>query len=59
MDKLLLTPEEVADVLSVGRAAVYDLMRMRLLPSVKIGRCRRVPTSALGDFVERLVEEQA
>lgn len=59
MEKLLLTPEEVAEVLSVGRAQVYDLMRMRLLPSVKLGRRRRVPASVLAEFVERLVEEQS
>ena len=59
MEKLLLTPEEVAEVLSVGRARVHDLMRMRLLPSVKLGRRRGGPASVLAEFVERLVEEQA
>jgi excisionase family DNA binding protein len=56
VDKLLLTPEETADVLGIGRSTVYDLMRLRLLPSVKIGRARRVPAEAVRSYVERLVE---
>lgn len=54
MEKLLLTPEEAAEMLGVGRVTVYDLMRMRVLPSVKIGRARRVPVSELLAYVERL-----
>ncbi|WP_240894974.1 MULTISPECIES: helix-turn-helix domain-containing protein [Kineococcus] len=54
MEKLLLSPEEAAEVLGVGRSTVYDLMRMRLLPSVKIGRSRRIPVEALRQYVQRL-----
>lgn len=54
MDKLLFTMEEAAEVLSVGRSTVYDLVRMRLLDTVSIGRSRRVPASALRELVERL-----
>ncbi|MBI4942191.1 MAG: helix-turn-helix domain-containing protein [Actinobacteria bacterium] len=59
MERLLLTPEEAAEVLAVGRSTVYDLMRMRLLPSVKVGRGRRIPAVVLREFVDRLVAEQA
>jgi excisionase family DNA binding protein len=54
MEKLLFTMEEAAEVLSVGRSTVYDLVRMRLLDTVSIGRSRRVPASALHELVERL-----
>jgi excisionase family DNA binding protein len=37
MERLLLSPEEVAESLGVCRSRVYDLMRTRVLPSVKIG----------------------
>ena len=57
MEKMLLTPEEAADALSISRATVYDLMRARALHSVKIGRARRVPTSAVRDYVSRLLED--
>jgi excisionase family DNA binding protein len=54
MDKLLLTPQEAAAVLSIGRTKVYELMEAGLLESVTIGRCRRVPVEALPPFVEAL-----
>lgn len=57
--KLLLTPEEAAEVLSMSRARVYDLMRRGQLRSVKIGKIRRVPVAALEAFVEQLQEEAA
>lgn len=54
MEKLLLTPEEAAELLGVGRSTVYDLLRLGLLPSVKIGRSRRVRVSSLRDYVATL-----
>ena len=54
MDKLMLTPEEAAEALGVGRSTLYDLLRLQQIPSVKIGRSRRIPVSALRDFAERL-----
>jgi excisionase family DNA binding protein len=57
MDKILLTPDEAAEVLGVGKSTVYDLMRMRLLRSVQIGRSRRVPVQACQELVDRLLEQ--
>ena len=56
MEQLLLTPEEAADVLSVGRSTVYELIRRDRLASVQIGRCRRIPASVLRSYVETLTE---
>ncbi len=53
-DQLLVTPEEAARRLSVGRTTLYELLSSGALPSVQIGRCRRVPVSALSTFVDRL-----
>jgi excisionase family DNA binding protein len=47
MEKLLLSPEEAAEALGVGRSRVYDLMRTRQLHSVRIGKSRRVPVAAV------------
>ncbi len=58
MDKLLLRPMEAAISLSIGRSKVYELMRLGLLPSVKIGGARRIPRSALAEFVSRLEDSQ-
>ncbi|MGH9064693.1 MAG: helix-turn-helix domain-containing protein [Acidimicrobiales bacterium] len=54
MDKLLLTPEDAAEVLSIGRTKLYELLAAGLIGSVRIGGCRRVPTAALADYVSRL-----
>jgi excisionase family DNA binding protein len=57
MERLLLTPEEVAEMLGIGRTKVYELMRLGLIESVKIHGCRRIPTEAVHDYVERLRRE--
>ena len=54
-DQLLVTPEEAARRLSVGRTTIYELMASGELQSVNIGRCRRVPVSSLSLFVNRLI----
>jgi excisionase family DNA binding protein len=53
---LLLTVEETADLLHIGQSKVFDLIRCRDLDSVKIGRLRRVPESAVHEFMVRLRE---
>lgn len=57
-EKLLLTPEEAAYALGVGRSTLFELMNSDELGSVKIGRSRRVPVTALDAYVERLQTEQ-
>jgi excisionase family DNA binding protein len=59
MEKLLLSPEEAAEALGVGRSRVYDLIRTRQLVSVRIGKSRRVPVAAVHAYVERLTERDA
>jgi len=57
VDKLLLTPEEAATVLSIGRSKVYELIGDGRLASVRIDTSRRVPARALAEFVNRLQEQ--
>lgn len=54
MDKLLLSPNEAADVLSIGRSKLYELLANGQLDSVRIGSCRRIPLATVTDYVERL-----
>lgn len=56
-DQLLVTPDEAARRLSVGRSTIYELMSSGALESVSIGRCRRVPVSCLAVFVGRLLDD--
>jgi excisionase family DNA binding protein len=57
VDKILLTADEAAEALGVGKSTVYDLMRMKLLPSVLIGRSRRIPVGACQELVDRLLDD--
>jgi excisionase family DNA binding protein len=50
----LLTIDEAAGALGIGRTKVYELVRDGLLEAVSIGRCRRVSIAALERFVASL-----
>jgi excisionase family DNA binding protein len=54
MERLLLTPEEAADALSLGRTTIFELMKDGRLPSIKVGRARRILADDLHAFVRRL-----
>lgn len=41
MEKLLLTAEETAEVLGIGRSKVYELLRAGTIQSVRTGASRR------------------
>ena len=56
---LLVSPEDAARVLGVGRTKVYELMRSGALRSVRLGGLRRIPVSALAEFVSRLEADAA
>ncbi len=51
---LLLTPEEAAEVLRVGRTTIYALMKAGDLQPVHIGRSCRLPRAELERYVRRL-----
>ena len=52
--RLLLTPEEAAQALGIGRTKLYRLLHEGFLPSVRIGGSRRISTEALDRFVHSL-----
>ncbi len=54
MERLLYRPEDAAQVLGIGRSKVFELMAAGQLRSVQLGRSRRIPESALRDFVAEL-----
>lgn len=51
---LLLTVEEAAARLRIGRSTVYELIRTGELETVQIGRSRRVVPESVADYVGRL-----
>ena len=58
-EQLLYRVCQAGEVLSLSRSVVFDLMRMGRLRSVKEGRTRLIPLSALRDYVELLEREAA
>jgi excisionase family DNA binding protein len=57
-EKLLLSPEEACRLINVKRATFFNMLAKGAIPSIKIGRLRRIPTDALRSFVERQIAEQ-
>ena len=59
MNEVLLTPEEVGDVLRVQRSTVYGLIRRGELASIKVGpRNRRIRRAAVDEYIAGLVRDQ-
>jgi len=54
--RVLLRVEEAAEMLSIGRCRIFDLINSGELLSVKIGSSRRIPEQAVRDYVARLVD---
>jgi excisionase family DNA binding protein len=57
--KVLLTVEEVAEAMGLGRTYVYELVMRREIRSIKLGRKRRIPVTALEEFVARQLSGEA
>ena len=53
-DRLLLTAEEAANVLRIGRTTVYALMKSGKLRPVHIGRSCRISKAEVERYVRRL-----
>ena len=57
MDKGLLKIEDAARVLSLGRSKTYQLVMEGAIPSIHIGRSRRVPAAALERWIDQRTQE--
>jgi len=57
MDRALLSIPEVGEALHLGETKVKELVARGDLVSVKIGKSRRIPVSAIQAYVQRLVNE--
>lgn len=56
---ILYRVEEAAEALRMSRSVVYELIRSGRLRTVKEGRRRLVPVTALTEYVTELIEENA
>lgn len=55
---LLLTPEQAARVLAIGRTKLYSLLAGGALASVMVGGSRRIPMQSLQAYVAGLLQER-
>ena len=56
VERVLLTAEEVAEALHIGRTRVFALIAAKEITSVKIGNLRRVPVDAVREYAARLIQ---
>jgi excisionase family DNA binding protein len=49
----ILTVEEMAAFLGIGRSLAYSLVKRGEIPSVRLGRLYRIPRDTLMDWLER------
>lgn len=54
----MLTVEQAAEALGIGRTSMFALIKSGEVTSVRIGYSRRVPADAIAAYVEWLVSEQ-
>lgn len=52
MERLLLRVSETAKIIGLGKSKTYDLIAKGELPSVRIGKCVRVPVASLKEWVD-------
>ena len=58
-EPMLLTVEDVQNVIRLGRTKVYELIRTGQLPVIRIGRSVRIRREALERWVAELEEQSA
>jgi excisionase family DNA binding protein len=56
---VVYTVEEAAQALKISRWKIFDLIRTNQLRSVKIGGLRRIPSTAIEEYITRLLKEVA
>jgi len=55
--KVLVSVDEAAAMLSLGRTLVWELVRKKELRSVKVGRTRRILVSSVHEYVQKLMTQ--
>ncbi|GAA3621330.1 hypothetical protein GCM10022267_04390 [Lentzea roselyniae] len=55
VEHIVLTVEQAAKRLNIGRTLMYELVTTGVVESVHIGRLRRVPLQALTNYVNKLM----
>ncbi len=56
---LLMTVEQAATYAAISRSRMYELVARGTVPSVKIGKSRRIPRAEVDAWVAGMLAEQA
>ena len=56
--RLLMTVPEAAEALAISRSKLYELMASGAIASIRIDGSRRIPLTALEEYVSRLLAER-
>ncbi|WP_431928199.1 helix-turn-helix domain-containing protein [Micromonospora wenchangensis] len=56
-NRVVLTIEQAAERLGIGRTTMYALIKAGQIRTVTIGRLRRIPTFCLDEYVRNLLAE--
>lgn len=59
MEKLLLRPAEVAELLGIWRTRAYDLISGGIIPSIRLGKSFRVPADSLRAWIGQQTDDAA
>lgn len=57
-DRLLVRPDEAAEALGLSRSRIFEMIADETLPSIKIGKSRRIPYDALKQWVADQMDKQ-
>ncbi len=55
---LCVSIETCADMLSLSRAKIYELIDREGLPTVSFGKAKKVPVDLLKEWLNKRIEEQ-
>ncbi len=55
----LLSPEQVAERLGIGRTFIYKLLAEKQIPSFTIGKLRRVREADLDRYIQERLNDEA
>lgn len=56
--RTMLTAEQAAAILGIGRTTMFALIKRGDIESILIGRLRRIPADAIDAYTARLMNEQ-
>jgi excisionase family DNA binding protein len=57
MTRLLLTVPEAAEALAISRSKLYELLASGVIASIRIDGSRRIPLTALEEYISTLLAE--